>query len=156
MKLLLSLLILLTAANISLAAKPNKKDRQTDPSARILKKLDAAGLAAEPAAKAKKTIEEHAAKLKEAQAKVDAVLTTEQKQAQLTARKEARQAGKKSKEARAAVAAALKLTDEQKKQLATAQSALQAENAALAKDLKAALPAEDFAKLGLRVRKKKA
>ena len=154
MKLLLAFLILLTAANISLAAKPNKKDRKTDLSARILKKVDAASLSAESAAKAKKTIEEHAAKLKEAQAKVDAVLTTEQKQAQQTARKEARKAGKKRKEAQAAIAAALKLSDEQKKQLAAAESTLKAEHAALTKDLKAALSAEDFTKLGLRVKKK--
>jgi hypothetical protein len=152
--LLLSLLVLSITTSVAVAAKPKKKDRATDPAARILKKLDAADLSTESEAKAKKTIEEHAAKLKEAQANLDALLTAEQKQAKRAAQKEARQAGKKRKEAQAAVTAALKLTDEQKKKLSAAEADLKTKQSALTKDLKAALPAEDFTKLGLKTKKK--
>jgi hypothetical protein len=154
MKHFLLALLILSTTTVAFAAKPNKKNKAADPAARLLKKLDAADLSTESEAKAKKTIEEHSAKLKEAQSKVDAVLTAEQKQAKRQAAKEARQAGKKRKEAQAAIAAALKLTDEQKKKLTAAETELKAEQSSLTKDLKATLPAEDFAKLGLKTKKK--
>jgi len=150
---LLSLLVILTATT-AFAAKPNKKNKATDPSARLVKKVEASELSAESKSKAKATIDQHAAKLKEAQAKVDAVLTSEQKQARRQAQKDARQAGKKRKEAQSAVAAALKLTDEQKQKLDAAESELKKEQAALTKDLKTALSSDDFSKLGLRTKKK--
>lgn len=150
---LLSLLVVLTATS-AFAAKPNKKNKAADPAARLLKKVDDAELSADSKAKAKSTIEQHAAKLKAAQASVDAALTAEQKQAKRAAQKEARQAGKKRKETQAAITAALKLTAEQQKKLDAAQSELRKEQAALNKDLKAALPSEDFTKLGLRTKKK--
>jgi ParB-like chromosome segregation protein Spo0J len=85
------------------AGRLRKKDRKSDPTARISKKLDSAGLSADAFAKAKKVIADHAAKLKDAQAKADAVLTSEQKSAQKSAMQAAKTAGKKGKEAKADV-----------------------------------------------------
>jgi hypothetical protein len=135
------------------AAKPNKTK---SPAARLEKKLASADLSSEAREKAKKTIEQHAAKLKEAQAKVDAVLTKEQMKARRQAVKEATAAGKKGKEARAAALAALKLTDEQKTKLESAEAGLKAAQTALTKDLQTALTKDDLEKLGLKARKKKA
>ena len=150
----------LLAAGISLAAtaeaaKPKKKNRGSDPAARIKKKIDAADLSTESKAKVKQVIEQDSPKLKEAQAKVDAVLTAEQKQAQKQAMKDAKTSGKKGKDAKAAVTAAMKLTDEQKTKLASAEADLKAAQSALTKDLRGALSSEEFAKLGLRTKKKK-
>jgi hypothetical protein len=138
----------------AVAAKPKKKDRAANPAARIEKKIDAAQLPTESQAKAKKVVQEHAAKLKEAQAKVDAVLTAEQKQARKQAVKEARAAGKKRKELQAAVEAKLKLTPEQKSKLASAEAELKQAQNALTKDLRGVLSAEEVTKVGLRVKKK--
>jgi hypothetical protein len=154
---LLTLAIVLAAglATAEAKAKGKKKDRGSDPSARLQKKLSAADLSTEGKAKAEKVLQENAGKLKEAQAKVDAVLTAEQKQAQRQAQKDARSSGKKGKDAQASVAAALKLTDEQKSKLASAESDLKSAQAALAKDLRNSLSSEDFAKLGLKAKNKK-
>jgi hypothetical protein len=132
-----------------------KQRRKADPTARIKKKLDAAELSAESRAKANKVIDEHAAKLKEAQAKVDAVLTAEQQQAKKQARKDARTAGTKGKQAKADMAAALKLTPEQKTKLSAAEADLQAAQADLNKALRGVLSSEEIAKVGLKMKKKK-
>src|SRR5262249_37383482 len=106
-----------------------KKDRKADPSARLTKKLDSAGLSAEALEKAKKVIADHSAKLKEAQAKADSVLTSEQKAAQKSAMQTAKTSGKKGKDAKAEIEASLKLTDEQKSKLAEARKELAKEQA---------------------------
>jgi hypothetical protein len=147
----LAALIVLDAS--AFAAKEGK--RKGDPAAAIKKKLDAASLPTETLTSAKKTVDEHAAKLKEAQAKVDAVLTSEQKAAAKTARKSAKTAGKKRKEAQAEVQAALKLTDEQKTKLAAAEKELAAVKLDLTKALSGILTKEQLAKAGLKTRKKK-
>jgi hypothetical protein len=147
--------VLLAALTSPAAFGKAKQKRKADPAARIKKKLDAAELSAESKAKANKVIDEHAAKLKEAQAKVDAVLTAEQAQAQKQARKDARTAGKKGKEAKAALEAALKLTPEQKTKLAAAQTALQAAQGELTKALRGVLSSDEIAKVGLKMKKKK-
>src|SRR5262245_37525612 len=106
-----------------------KKDRKADPTARINKKLSSAGLSTEALEKAKKVIADHSAKLKEAQAKADSVLTSEQKAAQKSAMQTAKTSGKKGKDAKAEIEASLKLTDEQKSKLAEARKALAKEQA---------------------------
>jgi len=151
-----SLLIALMAAiAVPAWAAAGKKDRKNDPTARISKKLDGAGLSADSLAKAKKVIADHAAKLKDAQAKADAVLTSEQKTAQKSAMQAAKTAGKKGKEAKAEIEAALKLTSEQKTKLAEAKQELAKEESSLNSDLKTALSSDEFAKLGLKTKKKK-
>ena len=147
----LALLFLFDTA--AFAAKDGK--RKSDPAAAIKKKLDAAELATEKLTEAKKIVDGHAAKLKEAQAKVDAVLTSEQKAAAKTARKAAKTAGKKRKEAKADIQAALKLTDEQKTKLAAAEKELATVKQDLTKALSGVLNKEQLAKAGLKTRKKK-
>lgn len=147
-------LIAAIVATPSLAAgKKNKGSK--DPTAAIKKKLAAAELPAETLAKANKIVDDDAPKLKEAQAKVDAVLTKDQVQARRQAQKDAKTSGKKRKEAQAEVAAALKLTDEQKTKLAAAESEMKSAQAALMRDLRGVLSQEQLAKAGLRTKKKK-
>jgi hypothetical protein len=136
------------------AGKKNKKQDRHDPVASIKKKLAAADLPTDAREKADKVIADDGPKLKDAQAKIDSILTTEQKQAQRQAQKNARTSGKKGKDAKAEVAAAMKLTDEQKSKLSSAESELKSAQAALVRDLRSALSPEQFAKTGLKTKKK--
>ena len=129
------------------AAQDKKSRKQGDPAAQIKKRLVAAELPADVLEKCNKLIAEHGPKLKEAQAKVDAVLTAEQKQARAAAQKAAKQASKKRKEAAAEVEAAAKLTDEQKTKLAAAQSELKSAQTALQTALRGALTTEQQQKV---------
>ena len=138
----------------SFAAKKNKG--QKSPAERIQKKLASADLPSDTLAKAKKVVEDNAPKLKEAQAKVDGVLTAEQRSAKKQAQKNAKSSGKKGKQAKADVAAAMKLTDEQKTKLAAAESELKSAQAAITRDLRGVLSPEQMAKVGLKTKKKKA
>jgi hypothetical protein len=138
----------------ALAAGKKKRDRN-DPAARIKKKLAAAELPADALTKANKVVDENAPKLKEAQAKLDAVLTAEHKQARRQAQKDAKTAGKKRKEAAADAQAAMKLTDEQKSKLASAESEVKAAQAAVLRDLRGVLSQEQLAKAGFKAKKKK-
>jgi hypothetical protein len=131
------------------------RKRKADPTARIKKQLQEAELPADALEKANKVVSEHAAKLKEAQGKVDAVLTSEQKAAQRQAAKDAKAAGKKGKERRAAIDAALKLSDEQKTKLAAARKELAAAQQELNTALRSALTAEQLAKAGIKTKRKK-
>ena len=134
----------------------DRKKRAADPSARIKKKLAAAELPADVLAKANKAVDEQAPKLKEAQAKVDAVLTDEQKQARRQAQKTAKESGQKRKQSQAAIESAMKLTTEQKSKLAEAEKELAAAQAAVQRSLRDVLTAEQLAKAGIKSRKKKA
>lgn len=131
-----------------------KKDKGKDATARLQKKLSAAELSPETRTKVKEVLAKNAAKLKEAQAKIDAVLTAEQKQARDQAKKDARASGKKGKEARAAVEGAMKLSAEQKSKLSAAEGELKSAQAALTKELRSAMSSEEFAKAGLKTKKK--
>ena len=157
-KVLTATLALLLACVTSTAlakAKPNKNKART-PTARLEKKLASADLSPEAREKAKKAIDQNAAKLKEAQAKVDAVLSADQKQTLRKAQKDARTSGKKGRQAREEALAALKLTDEQKSKLKSAEAELKSALGSLNKDLQNALTKDDLAKLGIKARKKKA
>ena len=136
------------------AGKKNKKQDRHDPVAAIKKKLAAADLPTDAREKADKVIAEDGPKLKDAHAKIDSILTSEQKQAQRQAHKDARSSGKKGKDAKADIAAAMKLTDEQKSKLSAAESELKSAQAALVRDLRTALSPEQFAKTGLKTKKK--
>src|SRR4051794_35487229 len=130
----------------ALAAKKNKGQR--NPVEQIKKKLAAADLPSDALEKANKVVAENAPKLKEAQAKVDSVLTAEQRNAKKQARKNAKTSGKKGKQAKADIAAAVKLTPEQKTKLAAAESELKSARAAIARDLGKVLSADQMAKVG--------
>jgi len=134
----------------------DRKKKTVDPAARIKKKLAAAELSADVLAKANKVVDEQAPQLKEAQAKVDAVLTDEQKKARREALKAAKTSGKKRKEAQAAVESAMKLTTEQKSKLAEAEKEMAAAQAAVQRSLRDVLTPEQLAKAGIKSRKKKA
>jgi hypothetical protein len=134
-------------------AKDNKK---ADPAARIKKKLASAELPAEALAKANKVVDENAPKLKEAQAKVDAALTAEQKRARREALKAAKNSGKKRKQLQTEALTAMKLTPEQKARLESAEKDLKSAQAALMKDLQGALTKDQLTKAGLKTKKKKA
>ena len=132
-----------------------KKKKKGDPATAMKKKLDDAELPADVLEKAKKVVDEHAPKIAEAQAKVDSILTDEQKKARNAAQKAAKDAGKKGKEAQADVEAALKLTDEQKTKMEEAQKELNAATGARNEALGALLTDEQKAKVGIKGKKKK-
>jgi len=134
----------------------DRKKKAGDPAARIKKKLAAAELPADVLAKANKAVDEQAPKLREAQAKVDAVLTDEQKQARRQAQKTAKESGQKRKQSQSAIESAMKLTTEQKSKLAEAEKELASANAAVQRSLQGVLTAEQLAKAGIKSRKKKA
>ncbi len=129
----------------------NKKKggkKGNDPTANLRTKVKEAELGEELAGKVNKIIDEHAAKLKEAQGKVDAILTDDQRSAQKAAKKAAKDAGKKGKEAAADVAAAVKLTDEQKKKMDEATASLNSARSEMNKAINALLTDEQQQKVG--------
>ena len=86
--------------------------------------LEGLELTAEQKEKLKGLEKEYGPKLKEARAKMDSIITDEQKKARAEAMKAAKEAGKKGKELRQAVEAAVQLTDEQKAKMAEARKAM--------------------------------
>lgn len=152
-RLISAALVVALAISPSLAAGKKNNDKH-DATAAIKKKLAAADLPADVREKANKVVADDAPKLNSAQAKVDAILTTEQKEARKTALKEAKANGTKRRQAQAAIDAAVKLTSEQKSKLASAESELKSAQAALQKDLRAVLTTEQAEKVGLKAKKK--
>jgi len=86
----------------------------------LLKEIE---LTAEQKAKLEQLKKEMGPKVMEARKKVDSIFTEEQRKARAEAQKAARAAGKTGKEARNAVEAAVKLTEEQKVKFAAARKA---------------------------------
>jgi hypothetical protein len=137
----------------ALAAKKEKAQR--DPTAGLQRKLKKADLPTDARQKAEKILKEYGPKIREAQSAAEAVLTAEQKSARAAAQKSAKEAGKKRKAAAADVAAALKLTDEQRTKYQAAQKNLQTAQKEMVTALQATLTSEELAKLGVKTRKKK-
>src|SRR3954464_5020244 len=102
--------LLIVAPGFAAGKKNKNKGDRHDAVAAVKKKLSSADLPTDIRDKAEKAIADDGPKLKEAQAKIDALLTSEQKQAQKQARKDARSSGKKGKDAKAGLSAAMKLT----------------------------------------------
>jgi hypothetical protein len=147
--------IFLVAALGTLPAFAAKKDKsQRDPAAALQKKIQKSDLPADVREKANKVIAEHGPKVREAMKAREAVLTSEQKTARSTAQKAAKEAGKKRKQAAADVAAALKLTDEQKSKYTAAEKDLASAQKALHSALSGVLTADQQAAIGLKARKK--
>jgi Skp family chaperone for outer membrane proteins len=132
-----------------------KKGGGNDPTAQLRKKLSDSDLGADLKEKIGKIIDENAGKLKELQAKVDSILTDDQKAARKAAQKAAKDAGKKGKQAAEDVAAALKLTDEQKKKMDEATAALNTARTEMNKAINALLTDEQIQKLGTKAGKGK-
>ena len=119
----LSLATTLFAADETGAKAAKKAKKAPTPAAFNLP--EGVELSAEQQAKFDELKANYSGKLVEAQKKVGDVYTDEQRAAQKAAAKEAKAAGKKGKELKAATDAALQLTDEQRQKLAAAQAELQ-------------------------------
>ena len=140
---------------VGFAQQDKKKGAKGDPTTKLRDKLASSDIGPDLKEKIVKIIDESAGKLKELQGKVDAVLTDDQKAARKAAQKAAKDAGKKGPEAAAEVAAALKLTDEQKKKMDEAQKALDAVRADMNKAIAALVTDEQAQSLGVKKGKKK-
>jgi hypothetical protein len=130
-------------------AQRGKKKGKNDPISNLRTKVKEAELGEELTAKVNKVIDAHAKKVTDAQAKVDGVLTDDQRRAKRQAAKAAKDAGKSGKAAREEVAAAVKLTDEQQKKMDEAEKELNAARSEMNKEISALLTEEQREKLGL-------
>lgn len=106
------------------AAKKGKKAKKTPPTPAAFKLPKGVELSPEQATKFDELKVQYATKLADAQKKVADVFTDEQRASRQAAMKQASAAGKKHKDLKAAVDAAVLLTDEQKQKLAVAQTEL--------------------------------
>jgi len=146
----LALAVVIASPLLAAEGKRGKKPRQApDPAAGILKSLEKAELTPEQVTKIKELVKGCAEKLKAAEEKI--ALTPEQKKARQEAMAKAKADGKTGKEAKAAVDAAMNLTDAQK----TAQKELDELRAGLRKEAAALLTPEQKAKAGIKEGKKK-
>jgi hypothetical protein len=111
----------LVASPVFVEAQAKKKEQRTGAKSPIFQVPSTVTLTAEQQAKWDGVTKEFGPKVATVQEKLNAVLTTEQKKARKDAVQAAKDAGKKGKAAKADIDAALKLTDEQRKQMATAE-----------------------------------
>jgi hypothetical protein len=102
-------------------AQEKKKAKRTGENAPVFQLPKTITLTAEQQAKLDAVKKEYGPKVVAAQDKVSAALTAEQRKARQEAQKAAKEAGKKGKELKAAVDAAVTLSDDQKKQLEAAE-----------------------------------
>ena len=123
-------LVLAISTPLMAQEKARRKGQKRRPAARegvgVVQKqlLEGLELSAEQKEKVKELNKEFGPKLKELKAKMEGIVTEEQKKAQREAMKAAKEAGKKGKELRAAVEAAVQLTDEQKAKMAEVRKAM--------------------------------
>ena len=146
--LLLGLVLAVASPLFAADEKKKKKRKQPNLAAQTLKKFAKAELTEEQQGKVKALAVEHGPKI--AAARKKAALSAEQKAARSKALKDNKAAGKKGKEARAAVEAASKLTEAQKAAMAETRKASAAYNAAVV----ALLSAEQKQKQGIKPPKK--
>lgn len=114
------------AADEQPAAKGKKKGKKAAATPAAFKLPDAISLSAEQQTKLDELKTQYVDKLREAMKKVNDVYTAEQRTAVQSARKTAAAEGKKGKQLKAAVEAAVQLSDDQKQKLSEAQSQLMA------------------------------
>ena len=146
----LALAVVIASPLMAGEGKRGKKAPKQDPAAALLKSLEKAELTADQVAKVKELVKACAEKIKAAEEKI--ALTPEQKKARQEAQAKAKADGKTGKEAKAAVDAAMNLTDAQK----AAQKELDEVRAGLRKEAVALLTAEQKAKAGIKEGKKRA
>ncbi len=136
-------------AKVTLADAIRKKAAETavgDSRLDLLKMPDSIKLTVEQQAKiAELRIKELEPKHHAAVKKLNEILTAEQRKAKSSATKAAKEAGKTGKELQLAVQAAVKLTDEQKKQMALARKELLAVRAEIAEQINGMLTDEQRA-----------
>jgi hypothetical protein len=146
----LTLAVVIASPLLAGEGKRKKAAKPQDPAAFLLKSMEKAELTPDQVAKIKELASGCADKIKAAEAKVG--LTPEQKKARTEAQAKAKADGKTGKQAKEAVDAAMKLTDEQK----AAQKEVDELRAGLRKEAMALLTAEQKAKAGIKEGKKKA
>ncbi len=161
-RVLLSMLVISLAVVLASPAQAEDKDPQKK-AARQQQKGGQAQVIAGPLAaqlekanltdEQKKQIEalkaKYAPKVAEARQAINAVMTREVRQARNAAMQKARAEGKKGAELKDAVAAAVSLTDDQKKALAEGEKALKETQTELRKEVLAVLTTEQKDALGL-------
>ena len=105
------------------AQKDKAKKKRPDPTARVFLLPDGVELDADQKAKLEELKKKYGPKISELQQKQASILTDEQRQARAAAVKQALDAGKKGKELREAVDAAVDLAEDQKKLMEETQAA---------------------------------
>ena len=118
-----ALLTLPLLADDDNAQKDKAKKRRPDPTARVFLLPDGVELDADQKEKLEALKKKYGPKIAELQQKQAGILTQEQRQARAAAVKEARDAGKKGKDLREAVDAAVDLAEDQKKMMGEIQAA---------------------------------
>lgn len=106
------------------AATKGKKAKKAPPTPAVFSLPKGVELTPEQTTKFDELKAQYATKFADAQKKVADVFTEEQRATRQAAMKEAKAAGKKNKELKGAVDAAVQLTDDQKQKLATAEAEL--------------------------------
>jgi len=139
-------LVLVSSLHAADAAKPKKKKGDNIP-AQAFSVPKTIELSAEQQTKLDELKKELGPGLAELMAKKNSILTDEQKQAQQAASKAAKDAGKKGKEAKAAVDAAVTLSDDQQKQLAAANEEIKAYQGKIRERINSFLSDDQKAKL---------
>jgi len=124
--------------------KKGNRNRQPSPTQRLLGEIELTEAQKE---QVKAIDKEFAAKFTELLKAREAILTPEQIKAEREATKEAKSSGKKGPEARKAIEAAAKLTDEQKSKLKEHQAAMTELNGKIVEALKKVLTPEQQEKL---------
>jgi hypothetical protein len=151
----LSLAFVIAALCISPALAAKKDKGQRSSTAALQKKLKKADLPSEARDKASKVLSEHGPKVRAAETARESILTAEQKAARAAAQKAGKEAGKKRKEIAADVAAAMKLSDEQKTKYNAAERDLATAQSDMHKALREVLSADQQAQIGLKNKKRK-
>lgn len=146
----------LFAADEQPAAKGKKKAKKAPATPAAFKLPDAIQLTAEQQTKVDELKTEYSDKLREATQKVNDVYTAEQLAALQAARKTAVAEGKKGKELKAAVEAAVQLSDEQRKKRDEAQTQLSALQKEVRQKLVALLTDEQKEHIKVKAKKKNA
>jgi predicted Holliday junction resolvase-like endonuclease len=150
-------LALATAASVAIAQDAPKKGKKGDPgaNAQVFQLPKDVTLTAEQQTKLDALKKEQGPKVAELQKKLDEILTDEQRQARKDAAAKSKEEKVKGKQAQERLAAALKLTDEQKPKWDAAQKEMQALQGKIREQLAGFLTDEQKAKVPALTRKKK-
>ena len=149
-------LAVLIAAPVWAAKDEKKKEKGARATSRAFVLPTTITLSAEQMTKLAEVKKEFEPKLEELAKKQGGILTAEQKKARQEASKAAKAAGKKGKEAQADIAAAMKLTDDQKKQQEEVDKEMKELNGKIRDQISSFLTAEQKANLTTKKKKKDA
>ena len=127
----------------------NKRKQQQGPAAQFKKQLAEVDLTEAQQTQIDEIVAKHSPGIEAAQQKVSQLLTADQRRARNAAMKKAREAGKKGKQLRADVDAALQLTAEQKASLDKAEQEARDAQQKLRQEVAAVLTPEQREKAGL-------